>query len=230
MKNLSALVTLFCAIGASASALAQDPAETSPPAAPMETAPPAATSTETAPPVVATSMSAAGNFGLLSQIVISGDLQFDISRSSTGDSDSTTVLIQPALDYFVAPNFSVGGMLAFGSGSSSFMGEEGADVTILGIGARGGFNLPLADAISLWPRLSLSYVNMSFSSGGSDASGYSIPLDIFAPVLWHPAAHFFIGVGPVFSTELVNKVEGESQDKTTSFGLQSTVGGYFGGI
>jgi hypothetical protein len=48
-------------------------------------------------------------------------------------------------------------------------------------------------------------------------------------VLFHPAPHFFIGGGPMFSTELVSKYESVDQTTFSEFGVQTTVGGYFGG-
>jgi hypothetical protein len=43
------------------------------------------------------------------------------------------------------------------------------------------------------------------------------------------APHIFLGLGPVFGTELANGADGNDPPKTTRFGFQSVVGGYFGG-
>jgi hypothetical protein len=202
------------------------------------TTPPPAGETPPAPPPAAGGggMMAGGGargFGAVGQMVVSSDIEFAIVHSSQGNNSSTNILIQPALDYFIAPNISVGGMVGFGKGSfSSSTGGitiDSGDTTTIGFAVRGGYNLAINDMLSFWARISLGYNHTSFSVAGMDVSGYNVPLDIFAPLLWHPADHFFIGLGPVLSVELANSVEGNSQDKTTSFGVQSTVGGYWGG-
>jgi hypothetical protein len=191
----------------------------------------------TAPPPAAPAAST-GAFGSQGQVVLSiglpfgfegqtlnGSPQFAIVHESVsmGGGSTTFVNIAPAADYFLSPNISVGGIIGFASGNLG-----GVDVTAFGIGARVGYNVPLADAWSIWPRLGLEYIHASASSGGNSASGYDIPLSIDVPILWHPAAHFFLGLGPVFSTELVSKTEGVDQAKTTDIGINAVIGGYFG--
>ena len=177
-----------------------------------------------------------GNFGSLGQIVISTDLPLGVtspalsvvhSSLSMGGGSSTTFGIQPSADYFFAPNMSLGGLV--GIVKTSF-GSGGGDITAISIGARFGYNLALSPTVSLWLRGGLTYTHSSVSSGGMDFSGYFIPLTIFAPVLWHPAQHFFVGLGPVFVTDLIAKTEGNDAQKETDFGVQAVIGGYFGGI
>jgi hypothetical protein len=133
--------------------------------------------------------------------------------------------VQPSLDYFVIPNVSVGGALSITHGS---LGGSTGDVTGIGILVRGGYNLHLAPMISLWPQLQLGYLHESFSGGGMSTSGYTIPLQIFAPFLVHVTTHLFVGIGPAFSTDLVSKVQSQDASKTTDIGIESVVGGYFG--
>lgn len=181
---------------------------------------------------------APGGFGSQGQLVLSTDIPLHQSEpmlalvhesNSMGGPSSTLYAIEPALDYFVAPNVSVGGAIGIVHGNASQDGVFGGDATVTAIEvvARVGYNVVLTDAFSLWPRLSLGYEHISFSSGGASTSGYVVPLSIFAPVLWHPAQHFFVGLGPLFSTELISKTEGVSQSKTTDFGIEGTLGGYF---
>ena len=181
---------------------------------------------------------APGAFGSQGQLVLSTDLPLHQSEpmlalvhesQSMGGGSSTLYAIEPALDYFVAPNLSVGGAIGVIHGVASadgiFTGD--ATVTAIEILARVGYNVVFTDAFSLWPRLSIGYEHVSVSSGGSSASGYVVPLSIFAPVLWHPAQHFFVGLGPILSTQLENKSEGNPQPKATDIGIEGTLGGYF---
>jgi hypothetical protein len=218
---------------ATSAAFAQAPAG-APPAVPdpVPAAPPP-------PPTATAGAPAAGDtaaeFGQLGQIAISGDLQASFvheSQSLPGGAaspPSTTVIsIQPSLDYFVAPNVSVGGAIPITHGD---FGSGNGTLTGIGILARAGYNLHLAPLLSLWPQLEIGYVHESIDPGGGVASqsGYVVPLRIFAPLLIHPVAHLFVGIGPVFQTDLISKVGGQDSVKTTDFGIASVVGGYFGG-
>jgi hypothetical protein len=218
---------LFVAVmTASSLAMAQDP----PPIDGTQPAP---------PPPPATS---SGGMGSPGQFAIAADLPFQnsgplfaIVRQSQSDvmgvslPSSTVIGLVPSADYFVAPNISVGGQVGYVSGSSSFMGQS-ADAWAFAIIPRVGLSMMLTDVISFWARLGIGYAyTSSSSSAGADSSGYIIPLIIEAPVLWHPAPHFFLGAGPMFTTELVNKQEDVDQSKETNFGVTTMIGGYFGG-
>ena len=181
-----------------------------------------------------------GAFGSQGQIAISVDLPFMNEgpqlaivheSSSMGGGSSTTIGIQPSLDYFVAPHISVGGQVGIAHGSTGLsVGGSSINQTVIGVEVRGGYELPLTDSVSLWPRLGIGYNHKSYSGGGgADSSGYDLDLLVSVPVLWHPASHFFLGAGPALTTQLVNKVEGTSQSKTTDIGLTALIGGYFGG-
>jgi len=179
-----------------------------------------------------------GDFGTKGQLSVNVDLpftsdapQFAIYNTSQnmGGGSSTTVIIAPALDYFVAPNVSIGGQIGYRHESFT---SAGSPVSQVGsgfvLGARAGINFPINGTLSFWPRLSLTYSTLS----GGGASTMVVPLGISAPLLWHPASHFFLGVGPFFATDLSSSYEvgGLSVDgvKTTDVGLQAVVGGYFG--
>lgn len=164
-----------------------------------------------------------GYFGERGQTVISGDFKFNILRESRsmGGGSSTSYELQPALDSFVSPNFSVGALL----GVRRDVTDSGS-ATTLTFAPRVGYNITLSNAVSLWVRAGIGYERASVG----ELSGYAIPLFLNAPLLWHPVSHFFIGAGPFFSTDLVSKTEGEDDQKRTKIGLASTVGGYFGGL
>ncbi len=176
-----------------------------------------------------------GAFSKAGQIAISGDLQLQFESRSTKaaagpDPDSqTTITIAPALDYFAIDGLSVGGQLGY---SSTSQGDLSASAII--IGPRVGYNLGLTENISLWPRLAFQYriVNLSRdnpppATGTTDVSGNKMTVGVDAPILFHPAEHFFIGLGPYFEMDLSSKIEGDDADKDTAFGLKSVVGGWF---
>lgn len=200
------------------------------PARAQEPAPPPAT-TVGAPP-------APGAFGSQGQLVISTDIPvhttepslFLIHESATMNGGSSTSYgIEPSLDYFVAPNVSVGGALGVAHGSFSGDGfGTSASTTLIEVAARAGYNLALTDALSLWPRLGFAYDHFSTSGANPDLSGYSLHLTVFAPLLWHPTQHFFVGGGIIVDTELVSKINGASTSKLTDVGLEGVLGGYFG--
>jgi hypothetical protein len=212
------------------SAFAQEPPPGAPPAEPPpSTMPPAASAPAMAP-------ASSGAFCSLGQFVLSVDLpftneapQFAIyheSVSMNGPS-STIIEIEPSLDYFVAPNLSVGGEVGVLHGDG-IAGITGATVTAIVIEARVGYNIPINEMFSLWPHLGIGYEHVSASANGNSASGYTIPLVVTVPILWHPASHFFLGLGPTLTTELASKLESMDQPKTTDIGLTGVLGGYFG--
>lgn len=173
---------------------------------------------------------AAGGFGAVGQIAISSDLLVTAARTSQsvgGQSNtSTSLLLQPAIDYFVAPNLSIGGQVKLGVFST-----DAGDQTTIGLLPRIAYNIPIGPTTSIWPRGSLGYIHYSnsYSGGGPSQSSYTVSFIAFVPILFQPAPHFFIGGGPYLSTDLISKIESTDGIKTTEFGLLSTLGGYFGG-
>ncbi len=235
--KLRILATLALTTATLHSALAQEPA--------VEPAPGTAAPAAPAPmpaPMPAQATEAATAFGAVGQLVLSADLpfmhsgpQFAIVHESVsmGGGSATLVDIQPSIDYFVAPNFSVGALFGIEYGSlddNNAILPAGATVTVISVEGRVGYNVPLADGVSIWPRLGIGYQHQSVSTSGQpDTTSYIIPLSITVPVLWHPGGHFFVGAGPAFMTQLVSKTEGNDNAKTTDYGITALVGGTIGG-
>jgi hypothetical protein len=180
------------------------------------------------------------HFGGPGTFAVSNDANVSVIGSSVSDNggSSWTLTLAPAADYFVMQGLSVGGQIAYihTSESSGTGANPGATSTTVstnsfGIGPRVGYNIPITDTISFWPKLGLVFTDTSVG-GNPGGSGNTFDLVIFAPFLIHPAQHFFLGLGPYFQTDLtasesVNGVSQQNVPKTTSYGLQFTVGGWF---
>jgi hypothetical protein len=170
--------------------------------------------------------SPSGAFGDQGQLTVSSDSSIEISHMTVSDSSvsSTEITLLPAVDYFVAHNLSVGGFVGL-----DYIKAGGEHSTVFKIGPRIGYNIPLAKLISFWPKLGLSYTHSS-AGGTPDAAGFSdvapdgdhIALNIFAPVMFHPVTHFFVGFGPALDTDL------SGDFKTTTIAARLTIGGWFG--
>ena len=108
------------------------------------------------------------------------------------------------------------------------------DVGRVGGAVRAGVDVPLGASVSIYPRLSLGYGVESFSyafagvvTAGHDEYGY---VDLYLPLLVHPARHFFVGLGPEVSTDLSRTyTPGNVSDQSTSVGAGLIVGGWLGG-
>jgi hypothetical protein len=148
--------------------------------------------------------------------------------SGTGDSKSDWHLtLQPAADYFVIQGLSVGGFLQYTHSHVSTPNDAGVGSTVVntdtyGIGARVGYNISFADAVSWWPLLGLGY-----ATTGGDVSSNALTLSLFAPILYHPVSHFFMGIGPIIATDLSANGPKPNVGKETTYGLQFVIGGWF---
>jgi hypothetical protein len=215
--------------------------------APVENRP---TSAQATPAPTAPAPAAAGwtTFGVEGQLLLSIDLpfmnegpQFAIVRESStmNGPSSTRIVVQPSVDYFVAAKLSIGGQLGIDHlsitlpplppGVAAIPARNGE--TTLSVEARVGYDIPIAQTVSAWPRLGLGYSHTSTSYAytfTSEVTGYSVPLSFTLPVLWHPGSHFFVGAGPAFVTQLVNRSQGASAPKTTDYGVTALIGGALG--
>jgi len=220
------LAALAIILGLTATARAQEEP-------PLPVATPAIPSAPLSPPRHL--FGAAGEFGQRGQFVIGVDLPFQNeaaqvafirSSVSMGRGTSTTIVVRPSVDYFVAPDVSVGGLVGYARGDAAFGGAgvaSGTSVTELSVGVRAGYDVHMTELVSIWGRVEVIYSHISGAG-----SGYNVPVIVNVPILLHPASHFFLGAGPVFLRDLVTYLGGQSVAKTTNYGLQGIIGGYFG--
>jgi hypothetical protein len=183
-------------------------------------------------------------FGDAGEFVISGLMSASVGHLgySSSDASTTSASFQPAFDYFVQPNFSLGASLFINySDATSAIGIESKTVSY-GAYGRLGANAPLGDSISFRPIASLGVWSLhstleSQFDGVTSFGGTAVPaagevtetavvLEFFAPLLVHPARHFFLGLGPDIYTDLTHTV-GDFANRRTFIGLSSIVGGWF---
>lgn len=169
-----------------------------------------------------------GRFGAKSQIAISSDAGLSISNTSVSgvEGSSTTLILRPAVDYFVIDYLSVGGFLGVEHNSA-----PGGSSTAFSIGPRVGYNIPLSERFSFWPKIGFSFASTTQKSDATvgpngqviasqSESNTSVQLNLFAPFMFHPVEHFFIGFGPAFDLDL------SGDAKATTIAGRLTLGGW----
>lgn len=172
--------------------------------------------------------SPSGIFGGKGQLAVSSDTGLSISNTSISgiDGSTTTLVLRPAVDYFIADYISVGGFLGL-----EYNSTPGGSNTTFSIGPRLGYNIPLSERFSLWPKVGFSFASTSQDQddvelpGGQvvetdDESNTSLQLNLFTPFMFHPVEHFFIGIGPAFDLDL------SGDNKATTIAARLTLGGW----
>jgi hypothetical protein len=191
----------LCAGGLASAPRAARAEETTPPP------PPAATSEAGFAP----SAMPGGTFGTTGEWVLSMESyspgsatpSFFIAKQSGG---GTSFLVRPGLDYFLGDSISVGGSIGVGYGGGN---------TTVSLGARAGFNMNIAGHVGFWPTAGMVG---SYTSGNGTSSS-AAALVVFAPFLYHPAPHFFLGAGPFLG-------QGVYGGTGTQYGLDFVIGGW----
>jgi hypothetical protein len=167
--------------------------------------------------------SPSGRFGLEGQKAVSSDAGLSISNTSVSgvDGSTTTLVLRPAIDWFFADSISLGGFVGVEYNSS-----PGGSTSVISIGPRIGYNLPISERVSVWPKLGFSLANTSVKTDGVggvgdvDESNTSVQLNVFAPVMFHPVQHFFLGFGPALDLDL------SGDAKATTIAARLTLGGW----
>jgi len=169
--------------------------------------------------------------------------QFDSTPASY-----LTATFSPGLDYFVLPNLSIGV-----TADVAYTKDKGYDAsgnffassaTSISAAPRLGFNLPLGDYVSWYPRAAFGIVTERSSTqivtpttnpGGapfvpSTGSASGAWVNVFAPLLVHPVPHFFVGVGPRFTHDFTH-LEGTDAvaGRPTTLDGEFVLGGWWGG-
>ncbi|MCK8499722.1 MULTISPECIES: hypothetical protein [Myxococcus] len=157
-----------------------------------------------------------GSFGNAGQIVVSSDAFGNLGYTTEG-AGYGYFHIAPSADYFLKENLSVGANVQL-----RVLFGEGDTVAAFGIGGRVGYNIALAEKISVWPKAGVTLFvgdNIIATQDGTGAAS-TVILDGYAPFLYHVTSHFFIGAGPRLAIGLGDDVD-------VTFGVATTLGGYF---
>jgi hypothetical protein len=162
----------------------------------------------------------------------------------SGQASSTTISVQPAGDYFVEHNLSVGGAIFFRySNVVSAIYTQAKSVSD-GFYVRLGYNLPIGDLVSLWPVVAIgaweTHHKLSAPENGYTSTVNGVRVDVgrstelketavyaelYVPLLLHPASHFFLGIGPDMFVDLSHSA-GTASNKRTFLGVSTTIGGW----
>lgn len=146
------------------------------------------------------------------------------NTSLSGVDDSTTTLtLRPAFDWFFTDSISLGGFFGV-----DYTSGAGGSTSVLSVGPRLGYNLPIGERLSVWPKVGLSIANTTISQ--DDVNGISVDddeesntsaqLNLFVPVMFHPVQHFFLGLGPALDVDM------SGEQKATTVAVRLTIGGW----
>ncbi|MDF3068710.1 MAG: hypothetical protein K0R38_4311 [Polyangiaceae bacterium] len=162
--------------------------------------------------------SPSGVFGGKGQLAILAEAGVVFEHKSFADTDasSTTLVLRPAIDYFVIDHLSVGAFTGV-----SYEKAAGGSSTTYGIGPRVGYDIPFTSRFSVWPKAGLSFnsTTLKFDAPPVSNTNAHLALNLFVPVMYH-TNHYFVGFGPGLDTDLTG------DGKTTTFGLRLNVGGW----
>ncbi len=172
-------------------------------------------------------------FGDAHELVIRNDanIDFDFRSDTLSNANFNPVFqIQPAADFFVIDNLSLGGLVDFTVFDTSVnlgpLGTVSATSVVLSFLFRAGYNVPLGDHFSLWPQLG---IGAGFITTNNNGGTYGlVPLDLYVPLMAHPAQHFTLGLGPGlhFNSLTNNDIAGLGIGAARIDVLRFTIGGW----
>jgi hypothetical protein len=150
-------------------------------------------------------------FGDEGELVIQDDARLQVGGTTqNGQNNGAVILLMPAADYFVVHAVSLGAQLLYANAGG---GQS------VGVAPRVGFNITITNDVSFWIKGTVGYRHDWDNNGNHQDAMF---IEGFAPLLWHPASHFFLGIGPYVAPNFVF-----NNPTYVNFGLQTTVGGWF---
>lgn len=172
-----------------------------------------------------TALAADFEFGKEGQIVPNGTLA--ISYSKTGSDSSMVAVVAPDIAYFIADHLALGLAIEYRVTQATIGGVDTGAQTSAAIAPYGAIDLPISPLLSFWPRAGIEVLS-------TPGDRRAVAIVAFAPLLVHPARHFFFGLGPAVNAEVLATVPSQSTTSATTSTTKrftvlasSIVGGYF---
>jgi hypothetical protein len=187
-------------------------------------------------------------FGDAGVVVLGGGISLRNLSYSSSQASQFSVLVEPGVDYFVNRAVSIGGHVlgsySDGKGYDYFGPLIETKETGYGGGARLGINVAIGNLLSIWPKVgfgihhydttrSVRSTPANFIGVGASQTEQSINawwIDLYVPMLFHAASHYFVGMGPSIFADLnrtATFVGGPPQtNKRTGFALTLSTGGW----
>jgi len=136
-------------------------------------------------------------------------------RKQADGPSSTTLSILPAADYFIIKNLSLGGVIGVE------YSKTGDNKTVdFQLGPRVGYDFEIGRQLSVWPKLGLLFAHAKYKEPGNTDKNNAVQLNLFMPLMFHPAPHFFVGFGPFLEADL------NGDNRATQLGFKLTLGGW----
>jgi len=174
-------------------------------------------------------------FGDAHEVVVTNEVLTEGYWTTHAGTGSTSGYLEGlvAADYFVLRHFSVGGFVS-GSYSTSTGVDAQTKLTVkaqtdaVGIGFRLGYQIPIFDSVSLYPRATISTGVSDFDErSGASENSYNMAfatVGAFVPIIVEIAPHFFAGFGPGVSHDLTNSYSYGYQNRETTFSAGAELG------
>ena len=151
---------------------------------------------------------------------------FGIGASqATGDLLNVSVggSVEPSIEVFIFRSVSLGTTLGMAYANSKAHGSA----VSYGVTPRIGYAFPIGKNAGFWPRLGLEIARgITDLDNGPTLRQTLVLLNLFAPMYFLPVRNVLLGVGPLVTTQLVNRVEGERHGLRTTVGFQTEIAGW----
>lgn len=179
---------------------------------------------------------AVDELGERGQYILTTDSRLDWQRSSypyVDDEGMEAVAIHHRVNLRLAIDKVIRPRVTFGV-HGGFDADDYGGTAIKGFfaGARVGALIGLGDDedISLWPRVGLTYGNVTYQFTRSQYTAQVVRITASAPIVWRPVARFFLGAGPTFEHEVFAQAGQDAPlPKVTILGVQGILGCWFHG-
>lgn len=163
-------------------------------------------------------------FGARSVMVIGANFGIGASQA-TGDllDVSWGGSIEPSIEVFIFRSVSLGTTVDLSYAHSK---DHGSAISY-GVTPRIGYAITLGRNAGFWPRLGLGIVRrITDIDNAPTLHQRLIALNLFAPMYFIPVKNVLLGIGPLVTTQLFNRVEGESHGLQTTIGFQTEIAGW----